>query len=132
MPQFDTAAFFSQLFWLTLTFYGFYLILFQTYLPGLTRILKLRRKKLELASSQGTALEEERTATLGSFEGLFAQSADQSRNLLGQSLEGGSLWGNQRLQQIQNDRLSETHQDYIYLQADLRGQRHLIRSLTQK
>ena len=44
MPQMDKAAFFSQLFWLMVTFYGFYMITVKTHLPNLARILKVRKK----------------------------------------------------------------------------------------
>ena len=37
MPQFDTVTFLSQLFWLTVVFYTFYMIVIRNFLPGLTR-----------------------------------------------------------------------------------------------
>ena len=115
MPQFDTAAFFSQLFWLTFTFYGFYIIIFQTYLPGLTRILKVRRKKLELAQSQGSAFEEERLETVASFENIFAKSANESRALLGKTLDSGSAWASASLEDTNANALKQVNHDYLYL-----------------
>ena len=51
MPQMDKVAFFSQLFWLMITFYGFYMITVKTHLPNLARILKVRKKKVEFAGT---------------------------------------------------------------------------------
>ena len=132
MPQFDTAAFFSQLFWLTVTFYGFYIIIIQTYIPGLTRIIKVRRKKLELASSQGSAFEEERLETVASFENIFAKSANESRLLLGKTLESGSAWSAASLVEANAGPLKQVNHDYLYLNGEIRGQRYVIQQLATK
>ena len=132
MPQFDTAAFFSQLFWLTVTFYGFYIIIIQTYIPGLTRIIKVRRKKLELASSQGSAFEEERLETVASFENIFAKSANESRALLGKTLESGSAWSAASLTDANAGALKQVNHDYLYLNGEIRGQRYVIQQLATK
>ena len=132
MPQFDTAAFFSQLFWLTVTFYGFYIIIIQTYIPGLTRIIKVRRKKLELASSQGSAFEEERLDTVASFENIFAKSANESRALLGKTLESGSAWSAASLADANAGALKQVNHDYLYLNGEIRGQRYVIQQLATK
>ena len=132
MPQFDTAAFFSQLFWLTITFYGFYIVIIQTYLPGLTRILKARRKKLDLAQSQGSAFEAERQETIASFENIFANSANESRVLLGKTLDSGSNWVSKSLKETNVGELQEVHHDYLYLSGEIRGQRYVIQNLAKK
>jgi len=132
MPQFDTAAFFSQLFWLTITFYGFYILLIQTYLPGLTRILKVRRKKLDLAQSQGSAFESERQETISIFENIFANSANELRVLLGKTLESGSNWIAKSLRETNIGGLQGINHNYLYLNGDIRGQRHIIQELVQK
>lgn len=45
MPQFDVSSFFNQIFWLSLFFCTFYLILVGFLLPHLVSSLKLRNKK---------------------------------------------------------------------------------------
>jgi hypothetical protein len=132
MPQFDTAAFFSQLFWLTITFYGFYIIIIKTYLPGLTRILKARRKKLDLAQSQGSAFEMERQETITSFENIFANSANESRVLLGKILDSGSNWVSKSLKESNIGELQKVNHDYLYLSGEIRGQRYIIQNLAKK
>jgi hypothetical protein len=46
MPQLDTLTFFSQFFWLSFFFLGFYGMLVKYYLPKLSRILKIRTRKI--------------------------------------------------------------------------------------
>jgi hypothetical protein len=47
MPQFDTFSFFSQLFWVFLSFTTFYLIMCFYILPALAITLKVRKHKLQ-------------------------------------------------------------------------------------
>jgi hypothetical protein len=122
MPQFDTAAFFSQLLWLTVTFYAFYLVLFHHFLPGLSRILKVRRKKLDLASSQGSAFESEGKGTLASFESLLSRFGNGSRALITKSIEASLLWQAFSLTSLQGSSFQSPDRCYLGLQGDLRGQ----------
>ena len=46
MPQLDVSTFFSQFFWLSFVFLGFYGILVRLYLPKMSRLLKLRTRKV--------------------------------------------------------------------------------------
>lgn len=46
MPQLDIASFFSQIFWLLLVFILFYVVVQKNILPFISRVLKLRHKKL--------------------------------------------------------------------------------------
>jgi F-type H+-transporting ATPase subunit b len=132
MPQFDTATFFSQLFWLTITFYGFYIIMVQNYLPALTRIFKVRRKKLELAQSQGSAFEDERLETISSFENIFATSANESRNLLAKTQDSGAAWMKESLNETNNNALKQVNHNYLYLNGEIRGQRYIIQQVASK
>jgi len=47
MPQFDTYAFFSQVFYFSLIFWVFYMIVLRDYLPNIGRLIKIREKILE-------------------------------------------------------------------------------------
>jgi hypothetical protein len=50
MPQFDRITFFTQIFWLILTFFGSYFLILQIFLPKLAAVIKSRKKKLSLSS----------------------------------------------------------------------------------
>jgi len=45
MPQLDHLTYFSQYFWLCVTFFGFYAMCVKFYLPGLSRLAKYRGKR---------------------------------------------------------------------------------------
>jgi F0F1-type ATP synthase membrane subunit b/b' len=50
MPQFDSMTFYSQIFWLTIIFFGFYNYVLRTFLPKISAVLKTRKKKMLLGS----------------------------------------------------------------------------------
>jgi F0F1-type ATP synthase membrane subunit b/b' len=51
MPQFDKITFFNQIFWLLLTFSGFYFLVLKNLLPALASGLKTRKKLVTLLFS---------------------------------------------------------------------------------
>ena len=51
MPQLDKVTFLSQFFWLCVFFFGFYIFQLKYFLPEMSRILKLRKKRLSESSS---------------------------------------------------------------------------------
>lgn len=57
MPQLDQVTFLSQFFWCSFFFIGFYFLLAKNFLPKMSRILKLRTKKInpdtDLIKAQG-------------------------------------------------------------------------------
>jgi len=131
MPQMDKVAFFSHLFWLMVTFYGFYMITVKTHLPNLARILKVRKKKVEFALKQGSSFQEERASTVASYENVFVNSATESRNLLTQLSQSGSTWLESSAKDINNNTLTQLNQDYVLLNGELRGKRFVVHQLAK-
>ena len=131
MPQMDKVAFFSQLFWLMITFYGFYMITIKTYLPNLARILKVRKKKVEFALKQGSSFQEERDSTVASYENVFVKTANESRNLLTQLSQSSDAWLSDSVKDINNNALTQVNQEYVLLNGELRGKRFVVHQLAK-
>ena len=49
MPQLDQVTFLSQLWWCFFFFLGFYFVIHKYFLPKMSRILKLRKKKITMS-----------------------------------------------------------------------------------
>ena len=49
MPQLDKVTFLSQLWWCFFVFLGFYFVIHKSFLPKISRILKLRKKKITMS-----------------------------------------------------------------------------------
>ena len=52
MPQLDKVHFFSQYFWLSISYFGFYFLVAKHFLPRMARILQFRKNKLQTQSSE--------------------------------------------------------------------------------
>jgi hypothetical protein len=117
VPQFDTGAFFNQLFYLTGVFYTFYILLLHNYLPGLTRILKVRRKKLVLA------FQEERPTTSNGYKAVLTGFGGRYRQTLTSSLQGGEIWVGDLLPVKEEIVIFYSHWEFLQLMGILRAQR---------
>ena len=73
MPQLDTVTFLSQIFWLVIIFGAFYLIVLTHILPSISRILKVRKKKLEYNKNAMYNLGDEKSETLAGYDKLLSK-----------------------------------------------------------
>ena len=62
MPQLDIYVAFSQVFWFTLLFLVFYVLIVRDILPVLARSIKLRKKKV--GNNSGSSLDDETNTVL--------------------------------------------------------------------
>jgi hypothetical protein len=92
MPQLDTVSFFSQYVWLCFFYFGFYLILVKYFLPRMSRLLKLRAKKIH-GSQEGLSSFEQEVITLrGTRDGLLVDAVKHARGRLTDGFQATSLW----------------------------------------
>ena len=85
MPQLDPEFWFSQIFWLTITFGILYLVLSKIILPKISDNLETRKSQvlenLELAEKQRN----ESKAKLKEFENIILKSKNEAKNLFNES-----------------------------------------------
>jgi F0F1-type ATP synthase membrane subunit b/b' len=126
MPQFDIITWLSQEFWLTLVFFTFYLVVLRYYLPGLARILKIRKKKLDRDQAQGSSFTEEGSSCHQTYEDQLVVSAHNSRDVMGKTQQSGQTWLQETVSRINNLELDNTQRGYINLTGQLTGKKELI------
>lgn len=91
MPQLDILTFFSQFFWLSIFFLSFYVLLVKYYLPRMSRILKIRNRKISsdfidkvqsgsTVSIEPRAQQGEATAGRSQSMGLLQLQSEQSES----------------------------------------------------
>ena len=124
MPQFDTVTFLSQLFWLTLVFSTFYMVTIKNFLPGLTRILKVRRKKLNFGAQQGSAFAQETFDTNVAYDNMIGEKASTSRTLLSDTIQKSTIWTQDtaKYTNTQGD-LKNANIQYLNSSANITGQK---------
>ena len=125
MPQLDKVTFFSQFFWLLIIYIGFYLLVLKNFVPKLSRILKVRQKKVSLSQQGSTALLQEKEKVGDSLNALVEQGVSTSKRLFQENLQTTYLWIDQAVREANHTTLRDANQSYI---ASL-GERTISQSL---
>jgi F0F1-type ATP synthase membrane subunit b/b' len=90
MPQLDLYIAMSQVFWFTLLFIVFYLLVVRDILPALARSIKLRKKKVSTASA--SSLDDESASVVDQTAATLEVSLNDSRTLLAKVSAESSQW----------------------------------------
>ena len=113
MPQLDKTTFFSQFLWLLFFYVGFYLVILKYFLPRLSRILKVRQKKVSLSQQGASALLQEREKVEGSLNALVEQGVRVSKGLFQENLQATQEWLNKALIDSNRTTLKDANQSYV-------------------
>jgi F0F1-type ATP synthase membrane subunit b/b' len=104
MPQLDKVTFLSQFFWLAFFYIGFYFIVLKHFLPKMTRIMKLRKRKMAFSQTGANSLFQENEKVRSTFDTLIAKGVSKSRTLIFHNFQQTENW----LQNIQQ-KTNQTH-----------------------
>ena len=93
MPQLDSLTFFSQFFWFSFFFLGFYVLLVKYYLPKMSRLLKVRSFKVSSGPLQGTlSHSQEKKDVRETGEDFLLQGLHSSKQFFQESFQKTSEW----------------------------------------
>jgi hypothetical protein len=93
MPQLDSLTYFSQFFWFSFFFLGFYVLLVKYYLPKMSRLLKVRSLKVSSGPLQGTLTHsQEKKDVRETGEDFLLQGLQSSKQFFHESFEKTSKW----------------------------------------
>jgi F-type H+-transporting ATPase subunit b len=81
MPQLDKVTFLSQFFWLCVFYLGFYYIVYKHFLPKLSRILTLRKRKMNLSGQGISSLQRETQQVQKDSNSVISKALETSRNV---------------------------------------------------
>jgi hypothetical protein len=129
MPQFDSVTFLPQIFWLTLVFFAFYMVVIRYYLPGLTRIVKIRKKRLEAAQKTGDEFAVETVSATSTYEDLLVKGADSSRNVTGNTVQSGSDWIETSVDSLDHNEIPELNAKYAQANGTIKSKHFIIQQL---
>jgi hypothetical protein len=124
MPQFDKITFFTQIFWLTIIFFGFYFIMLQIFLPKIAAVLKTRKKKLSLGVDGVSNLNKEQFSVIA-FRNNFAQNfIYTSKNNLITVVSSSVSWLLNSVLEVNTSNLSEAQTSYLSTSGDILATNH--------
>jgi hypothetical protein len=124
MPQLDIYVAFSQVFWFTLLFLVFYVLIVRDILPVLARSIKLRKKKV--GNDSGSSLDEETNTVLAQTATTLEGSLSDSRTLLSNVSSASSDWLESSVKNVNEGTLLDLNKSYIKTIGELKGRSFLI------
>jgi hypothetical protein len=132
MPQLDLISFLSQIFWLSLFFVLFYLFVFKNLVPFLSRIFKIRAKKVAVAQATSTFLRGQDLKTAESTTELLFQKAFLGANTVFFSFSNRiNAWVNHELLSF-NKNSTNLNKKYLNILGSVALQNQLILNNLQK
>jgi len=119
MPQFDKITFFTQIFWLTIIFFGFYFLTLQIFLPKIAAVLKSRKKKLSSGSSGVSNLNEEQLSVTNIRNTFVQNFIEDTKNSLGSKVSLGASWLSFYLTNSTNQKLTNSQSKYLEIYGNM-------------
>jgi predicted SprT family Zn-dependent metalloprotease len=92
MPQLDKVTFLSQFFWLCFFYLGFYFMIQKFYLPKISRILSLRRKKMGFSQEGMISVQQENQQVRENYNMLMSKALATSRALFSNLFSRTTNW----------------------------------------
>jgi|TARA_B110000977_G_scaffold200945_1_gene293283 hypothetical protein len=105
------------------------MVVIRNFLPGLTRIVKIRKKRLEATQQTGSAFADESNSTNSSYESLLINSADSSRNVVSGTLQDSSVWLKGSLETLSHKEYPGLNQEFVELNGKIRSKYYILREV---
>lgn len=129
MPQMDSVTFLSQVTWLVVVFSIFYLIVLEKILPTLSRILKIRSKKLSEGKEIANLVADEEKKLQREASEILGKSAQASHLLLQDKVSGLNNWLPKRVDEKLSTSAGEMgalNKNYLKLIGELLANKALL------
>jgi len=125
MPQMDLYIGMSQVFWFTVIFITFYLLIVKNILPVIARSVKLRKKKVGGTSGE-SSLDGETNAIIAQTATTLEGSLKDSQSLLSSVSTASSEWLDSSVKNVNESTLLDLNKTYIKTIGELKGRSFLI------
>lgn len=125
MPQLDPTWFASQLFWLTIIFGLFYVLLARFQLPRIQEALENRHNRIQHDLDRAASLQEEAEAIKESYEAALVRARDDARKLLAgvtSQIQENVDKQNVALELLLNEKVQESEHAIALAQANVQTQ----------
>ena len=130
MPQMDLYIGMSQVFWFTVIFITFYLLIVKNILPVIARSVKLRKKKVGVTSV--SSFDDEALKVSAETSKLLEASLKDSQNLLSNISQESSEWLKKCINKSNEETLLTLNRNYIKILGELKGRSYLIEEVIKK
>lgn len=121
MPQLDTVTFFSQFFWLSFFFLGFYGVLVKYYLPKMSRILKVRTRKVSASQGNFVDLQQENGLVQKNVDHLVMNGMKYSSDFFQEKTKNTSNWLQNVLEGTNKNQFQNMNTKYLSTVGDFQS-----------
>jgi hypothetical protein len=118
MPQLDKLTFFSQFFWLSFFFLGFYIALVKYYLPKMSRILKVRNIKVSSSQEGFSDVKKENGLVRENVDNLVIHGLKHSRQFFNENFQNTSLWVQNIVESTNKGQFQNMNKTYLSTVGD--------------
>lgn len=126
MPQLDPISYMSQLTWLIIIFVFFYFLVAQYFVPGISTIFKVRKKKLEASGGGFESFQDEENTIRNHSEQMLTQSLQISRTSCLKAMQTSVSWLQDVVQDANRSSLLNINKHYLQSIALIQHQKYLI------
>lgn len=130
MPQMDLYIGMSQVFWFTIVFLFFYILIVKNILPVLARSIKLRKKKVD--GGAATSLDSESSEVIGKTASILEGSLRDSQTLLSNVSLSSSNWLDSSLKDVNEKTLVDLNKNYLKVIGEFKGRSFLIEEVIRQ
>ena len=130
MPQMDLYIGASQVFWFTVVFLFFYILIVKNILPVLARSIKLRKKKVDNTSV--STLDNEGAEVVSKTASILEGSLRESQSLLSNVSVSSSNWLDNSVKEVNEKTLLDLNKNYIKVIGELKGRSFLIEEVIRQ
>ena len=120
----------SQVFWFTVVFLFFYILIVKNILPVLARSIKLRKKKVDNTSV--STLDNEGTEVVSKTASILEGSLRESQSLLSNVSVSSSNWLDNSIKEVNEKTLLDLNKNYIKVIGELKGRSFLIEEVIRQ
>ena len=120
----------SQVFWFTVIFLFFYILIVKNILPVLARSIKLRKKKVDNTSV--STLDNEGTEVVSKTASILEGSLRESQSLLSNVSVSSSNWLDNSIKEVNEKTLLDLNKNYIKVIGELKGRSFLIEEVIRQ
>lgn len=113
MPQLDKVTFLSQFFWLCVFYLGFYFILLKYFLPKISRILVLRKRKMSFSQEGMSSLQQENIQVRQNFETVVSKALSMSKNTFNDFFSHTTGWLDDSVLTLNKTHYQKLNNSYI-------------------
>lgn len=118
MPQLDKVTFLSQFFWLCFFYLSFYLIILKYFLPKVSRILKLRKRKMNYSQKNINFVEQEINEIQDKFAFILSKGFLISRNAFDFNFNQFNKWSGLITNNLNKTYFKKVNSLFVYSVAE--------------